>query len=231
MRSRARLACAALFVLFAGCGASRAAPSTHTVRDETSSPDGLTSEPAPDGGAPVDDDGGDAAEAVVVATPPASAPTPPEPEPHPRSRFGVVVRIEGAGCPGEVSIAAGSCERAVRPEEIGLRVHRDAVALRRAGLVLAEPVDFDRWIVLVRGELEAGSSALRVVRLPAEIEGGTVTVRIGDPCAGICGGASSVELHRAECALAHAADVWLAPRPAASLRVVDVHTHCAEALP
>lgn len=153
-------------------------------------------------------------------------PTPTLPTPHPGSTFVAHAFAETLKDGGGSLLAAVNftpadlVTREASLESIGFTVLRSDEDVAAAGHTLSAPVDFSRWVLVV-----PVSASPRLVPLPATsrwVEAGdrAIEVRIGNPCAGICGGASIVQLHVQECQLAHLADAWLAPRPLEVLRIV-----------
>jgi hypothetical protein len=101
---------------------------------------------------------------------------------------------------------------------------RSAREVRRGGYTLSEPVDFDRYVIVIR--LREDTHELRLTRIEASVEGGTVTAHVGDPCDAICGGATSVLEHVQECAMAHEGEALLVARPLEDLVLIDDHVVC-----
>lgn len=139
------------------------------------------------------------------------------PAAHPGSQF-VVHAVEEASHFAEADLVT----RDASLEALGLVVFRSDEDVAAAGHTLSAPVDFSRWVLV-----SSRSASPRLMPIPSsfrwlEAADRRIEVRIGNPCAGICGGASIVQLHVQECQMAHLADAYLVPRPVAELRIVRV---------
>lgn len=155
-----------------------------------------------------------------------AAPTPELPAPHPGSAFVVHASVEALR-DGRVSLlsAVNATEadlvtREAPLESLGLAVFRSDEDVTAAGHTLSAPVDFSRWVLVVPVSAPPRLVPLAATSRWVEAEDRAVEVRLGNPCAGICGGASDVQLYIRECQMAHLADAYLVPRPVAELRIV-----------